>query len=117
MKFTGGRHFINFLPDYLYKATATKQLTDAGVKKIDEKLLDVLVGRMKTMIDNKDSTLVATSDAKELESVRKNFVVKKLEMKDKDKGNAAINVVATKMKGVKQKNRAAFYYLVQQELN
>lgn len=100
-----------------YKATATKQLTDAGIKKIDDAKLDVLVNRMKTMIDNKDATLVSTSDAAELETVRKNFVVKKLEVKDKDKGNEAINAVATKMKGVKNKNRAAFYYLVQEELN
>lgn len=100
-----------------YKATATKQLINAGVKKIDEKLLDTLVNRMKTMIDNKDATLVSTTDTKELETVRRNFVVKKLEIKDKDKGNTAISAVAAKMKGVKNKNRAAFYYLVQHELN
>ena len=43
--------------------------------------------------------------------------MKKLEVKDKDKGTAAINVVAEKMKGVRNKNRAAFYYLVQSELS
>lgn len=99
-----------------YKATATKQLTNAGVEKIDDSLLDTLVNRMKTIINNKDATLVSTSDAKELETVRKNFVVKKLEISDKEKGNAAVQAAAAKMKGVKNKNRAAFYYLVQQEL-
>lgn len=100
-----------------YKATATTQLTNAGVKKIDDSLLETLVNRMKTIIDNKDATLVSATDAKELETVRKNFVVKKLDIKDKEKGATAIQAVAAKMKGVKNKNRAAFYYLVQQELN
>lgn len=99
-----------------YKATATTQLTNAGVEKIDDALLDTLVNRMKTMIDNKDATLVSTSDPAELETVRRNFVVKKLEENDKEKGQAAVNAVAEKMKGVKQKNRAAYYYLVQKEL-
>lgn len=99
-----------------YKATATAQLKDAGVEKINEELLDTLVNRMKTMIDNKDATLVSTTDPAELETVRRNFVVKKLEIDDKEKGQAAVNAVAEKMKGVKQKNRAAYYYLVQKEL-
>jgi len=100
-----------------YKATAMSQLTAAGVEKIDEALVDTLVKRMASMIDNRDATLVATSDESELETVRKNFVVKKLEITDKEKGMAAIKVVGEKMKSERNKNRAAFYYLVQQELS
>ncbi len=99
-----------------YKGTAMSQLNDAGVKDIDVSLLDTLVNRMKTMIDNRDATLVSTSDKAELETVRKNFVVKKLEVSDKEEGMKAVNAVAEKMKGERNKNRAAFYYLVQKEL-
>ncbi|MFK7934515.1 MAG: DUF2853 family protein [Saprospiraceae bacterium] len=99
-----------------YKATATAQLNAAGVTDIDAALLDKYVTRMKNMIDNRDATLVSTTDPAELETVRKNFVVKTLEVADKDKGAAAVNAVAEKMKGERNKNRAAYYYLVQKEL-
>ena len=99
-----------------YKGTAMSQLNAAGVKDIDVSLLDTLVDRMKNMIDNRDATLVSSSDPAELETVRKNFVVKKLEVNDKEQGTAAVNKVADKMKGERNKNRAAFYYMVQKEL-
>jgi len=99
------------------KAAATKQLNDCGVKKIDNELLDTLVGRLRLLVNNRDAMHVSGTDPKELETVRKNFVVKKLEIEDKDKGAAAVSAVAEKMKGIKMKNRAAFYYLVQKELS
>lgn len=99
-----------------YKGTALSQLNAAGVSDVDMSLLDTYVNRMKNMIDNRDAVLVSTTDESELETVRKNFVVKTLDVNDKDKGMAAINSVANKMKGERNKNRAAFYYLVHQEL-
>jgi len=51
-----------------------------------------------------------------METVRKNFVVKKLGIDDKEKGAAACAAVAEKMSGSRLKNRAAFYYLVQKAL-
>ena len=99
-----------------YKGAALSQLNAAGVDDVDMSLLDTLVGRMKNMIDNRDATLVATSDPAELETVRKNFVVKKLGVTDKEEGMKAVNAVAEKMKGERNKNRAAYYYLVQKEL-
>ncbi len=99
------------------KAQAIKQLNDCGVTEIDTELLDVLVGRLKLIVDNKDALLVSGTDASELETVRKNFVVKKLEITDEAKGAAAVKKVAEKMAGIKMKNRAAFYYLVQKELS
>ena len=100
-----------------YRQNAQSQLEAAGVKNIDSDRLADLANRMKIMIDNKDALLVSTSDEKELETVRKNFVVKKLGIDDKERGMAAIHRVADKMKGVRQKNRAAFYYMVQDELS
>ncbi len=99
------------------KEQAAKQLTDSGVSNIDNELLDTLVGRLRLIVDNKDALLVSGSDPSELETVRKNFVVKKLGINDKDKAMSAINEVANEMKGIKMKNRAAFYYMVQKKLS
>ncbi len=99
------------------KVQAAKQLNDSGVSNIDNDLLDTLVGRLRLIVDNKDALLVSGSDPSELETVRKNFVVKKLGINDKDKAMSAINEVANEMKGIKMKNRAAFYYMVQKKLS
>ncbi|CDF77911.1 conserved hypothetical protein (DUF2853) [Formosa agariphila KMM 3901] len=99
------------------KATAEKQLTDCGVSNIDHEKLDGYVNSLKTMVDNKDAVLVSGLDASELETVRRNFVEKKLGVTDKDKAMAAITSVVDKMSGIKMKNRPAFYYLVSEALS
>jgi len=99
------------------RANAVSQLNECGVSDIDDGLLDTLVDRLKLIVDNKDALLVSGADESELETVRKNFVVKKLNIDDKEKGAAAVSAVAAKMKGIRMKNRAAFYYMVQQELS
>ncbi|MET2985285.1 DUF2853 family protein [Aureibaculum conchae] len=99
------------------KNQAVSQLNESGVSNIDHGLLDDLVGRMKLIVDNKDAILVSGTDPSELETVRNNFVVKKLGVDDKDKAMAAINKVADQMSSIRQKNRAAFYYMVQKELS
>jgi len=99
------------------KRIAVKQLNECGVDSVDHGRLDELVNRLKSMVDNLDATLVATSDTSELETVRRNFVEKTMGISDKDKGMAAVNAVADKMSGVRQKSRSAFYYLVQDELS
>lgn len=99
------------------KETAEGQLKECGVTNVDHELLDSLVNRLRTMINNKDAALVSGKDASELETVRRNFVEKKLGVTDKEKAMAAINKVAEKMSGIRMKSRPAFYYLVQQELS
>lgn len=98
------------------KETAVSQLNDCGVSNIDYDTLDGYVNSLKSMIDNKDATLVSGSDQSELETVRRNFVEKKLGITDKDRAMSAINSVAGKMSGIHMKSRPAFYYLVKQEL-
>lgn len=98
------------------KSQATSQLNECGVSSIDDALLSKLVDNLKLIVDNKDAILVSGTDPVELETVRKNFVVKKLGVEDTDKGAAAVAKVADKMSGIRMKNRAAFYYLVQKEL-
>mgnify|MGYP001034950635 FL=1 len=99
------------------KQTAESQLKECGVSNVDQELLETLVNRLRTMVNNKDATLVSGKDASELETVRRNFVEKKLGIADKEKGMKAIHKVAEKMSGIRMKSRPAFYYLVQQELS
>ncbi len=98
------------------KATAVKQLTECGVADIDHDRLDGYVNSLKTMINNKDATLVSGGDQSELDTVCRNFVAKKLGIDDKEKAMAAVNKVVDKMSGIRMKNRPAFYYLVADEL-
>ena len=100
----------------ILKKTAVKQLTECGVSNIDDAKLDGYVNSLKSMAFNQDATLVSGKDPSELETVRRNFVEKKLGVTDKDKAMGAINKVAEKMSGIRMKSRPAFYYLVQQEL-
>ncbi|WP_435135080.1 DUF2853 family protein [Formosa sp. A9] len=99
------------------KATAEKQLAECGVSNIDHDKLDGYVNSLKTMVDNQDAVLVSGLDPSELETVRRNFVEKKLGVTDKDKAMAAITSVVDKMSGIRNKNRPAFYYLVSEALN
>ncbi len=99
-----------------YKADALSQLEKAGETNVDDALISKLVDNMKLVIDNKDALSVAGSDPAELETVRKNFAVKKLGYEDKESATAAIKKVAEQMKDSRMKNRAAFYYLVQKAL-
>ena len=98
------------------KSTAVSQLNECGVSNIDHDKLDGYVNSLKSMVDNKDATLVSGTDESELETVRRNFVEKKLGVNDKDKAMGAIKAVAGKMSAIRMKSRPAFYYLVQKEL-
>jgi len=94
-----------------YKVEAEEQLAKAGVSNIDDELLSKLVNNLKLLMDKKDALSVAGSDPKEMETVRKNFIEKKLGIDDKEKGAAICTDVAKKMADSRLKNRAAFYYL------
>lgn len=99
------------------KATAVSQLNECGVSNINHDQLDGYVNSLKSMVDNKDATLVSGSDQSELETVCRNFCAKKLGVTDQDKAMAAVTKVADKMSGIRMKNRPAFYYLVAHELS
>ncbi|WP_299531254.1 DUF2853 family protein [Ulvibacterium sp.] len=99
------------------KSTAVAQLNECGVSDIDHDQLDGYVNSLKTMVNNQDALLVSGTDESELETVRRNFVEKKLGVTDKDKAMAAIHSVADKMSGIRMKSRPAFYYLVAHELS
>lgn len=64
-------------------------------------------------IYNADSSTVAGSDASELETVKKNFLMKKLGLDDSPKLMEAINaVIETYGRGERNKYRAVVYYML-----
>ncbi len=81
-------------------------------KKPDEKLLAALVKNYAIVLRRTDTSLVSCSDPKELETVKKNFLIKKLGLKDSAKLDEAIKKVCETMKAERRKSRAVFYYLL-----
>lgn len=65
---------------------------------------------------NKDSSTVAATDKKELETVKNGFAKKKLELSP-EQADAGIEAVCEKMKGVRSKHRVTFYYLLAEATN
>lgn len=99
-----------------YKNKAVEQLEKAGEKDIDDAMLSEIVNNLRLIIDNKDAAHVSGTDASELETVRKNFIAKKLGVTDQEKGQSVCEEVAAKMSDSHMKNRAAFYYLCKKAL-
>lgn len=79
--------------------------------EVDEAFLAIIVKNLGPSIYRKDAELVSCSDSKELDTVRRNFLIKKLGI-DASKSvlDAAIQDVCTELKGVRTKYRATFYY-------
>lgn len=96
----------------LYSADITKHYG-----KVDEDFLAIIVKNLGPSIYKKNSELVACSDSKELDTVRVNFLVKKLNMKENDDIlNAAIKEVCEELKASRNKYRATFYYALAKKL-
>lgn len=79
--------------------------------EVDEDFVAIIVKNLGPAIYRKDAELVSCSDPKELDTVRRNFLIKKLGI-DANKAvlDAAIEDVCTELKGVRTKYRATFYY-------
>jgi len=79
--------------------------------EVDEDFVAIIVKNLGPSIYKRDAELVSCSDPKELDTVRRNFLTKKLGI---DASNAvldaAIQDVCTELKGVRTKYRATFYY-------
>ena len=84
--------------------------------EVDESFLEIIVKNLGPSIYRKDAELVSCSDPKELDTVRKNFLMKKLGLEDdKDILNAAIKDVCEELKETSKKYRAIFYYRLAQK--
>ncbi len=88
----------------------------ANVKKFDsgadEALITAVFKGLGPSVHNRDASLVSCSDQKELDTVKKNFLIKKLGLKDGPELDEAIKEVCEKMKDSRQKSRVAFYYFL-----
>ena len=82
----------------------------------DQAKVDALLKYLAIALRNQDSAIVASSDPDELKTVHDNWGKKKLGATDDTAIDAAIKKTVEKMKGNNHKSRAAFYYLVAEEL-
>ncbi len=87
----------------------------ADLEKIGDRInAEVLRGVAKSLgpsIYNRDSSLVALSDPKEVERIKQNFLIKKLGLKDTPKLDEGITAVK-KLYLKRAKFRVVFYYLL-----
>ncbi len=97
----------------LYREDIKKHLGE-----VDEEFLKIIVKNLGPSIYNKDAESVACSDPKELETVKNNFLVRKLGLpkEDRERLDQEVAKVCEKLKGVKTKYRATFYYMLAKNL-
>lgn len=98
------------LDDAIVKFEAN--LGKLGVK-VDSVVLRGVAKSLGPSLYKNDAAKVAASDKKELETIKKNFLIKKLGLKDTPKLDAGISAVIEKVgKSNPNKQRAVFYYLL-----
>jgi len=93
----------------------TKSANDLNLG-LDSELIAAVTKGLGPSIYNKDAQSVSCGDSSELETVKKNFLIKKLGLEDSDKLDDAIKAVCQKM-GTSNRNkyRALFYALLAKE--
>jgi len=83
---------------------------------LDEALIAAVTKGLGPSIYNKDAETVSCSDSSELETVKKNFLIKKLGLSDSAELDAAIKKVCEAMgSSNRNKYRALFYALLTKE--
>ena len=94
-------------------ALYAKELKEKAGAKVDMDLLTKVAIGCGPSIYNKDAASVACGQPKELETVKKNYLIKKLGLADTPKLDEAIKEVCEQM-GTSNRNkyRAMFYYLL-----
>jgi len=97
------------MSDYL----ADVQRYDAGA---DADIVQKIVKHLGIALRSKDASMVSCSDKSELKRVTEKWCMKKLGEMDSAAGDAVVKKVCETMKGVGQKSRVTFYYLVAKEM-
>ncbi len=94
----------------------TNEATKLGIE-LEADLFKLVTKGIGPAIYKDDAELVSSSQKTELETVKKNFLIKKLGLEDSEKLDAAIEAVIEKLgSSNKKKYRALFYYLLVKEL-
>ncbi len=83
---------------------------------VEQGTVDNIVKYCGIALRGKDSSLVSSSDKKELNTVRDGFAKKKLGL-EPAAAEAGIEQVCEQMKGERQKSRVTFYYLLAKATN
>ena len=83
---------------------------------VDEAVVASMEKTYRLVLSQADSAVVAYGDPAELETVKQNFLIKKLGLSDADGLDDAIAAVGAKMQGVSRKNRLTVYYLLAERL-
>jgi len=101
------------LDEKIEQYTAEAKKLDLG---LDGDYIAKVTASLGPSIYNKDAETVSCSDSSELETVKKNFLIKKLGLEDSEALDAAIKGVCEKM-GTSNRNkyRALFYALLAKE--
>lgn len=91
-------------------AKYTSSINDAALSK--------MASTYALVMSNRDAKNVSCGDAAEKETVRNNFLKKKLGLTNSDSDlDAAIEAVCVTMKEDRMKNRLVFYYLLAEKYN
>ena len=80
-------------------------------QNVDEAAVAAIVKHCGIALRSADSALVATSDPKELATVREGFATKKLGLSS-EAADAGVKAAALTMKAAARKSRVTFYYLL-----
>ncbi len=88
------------------------ELNEKHNLNIDPDLLKRVMRYLGPSIYNRDSSMVATSDPKEMEYVKEQFLRGKLGLKDEKEIEELMKQVEDDLKGVKNKLRVLFYALL-----
>lgn len=84
---------------------------------LERDLLAIITKGLGPSIYKNDAECVSSSDHKELETVKENFLIKKLLLKDEKRLDTAIsNATASMGVSNRKKYRAIFYYLLVKDL-
>src|SRR5574340_207956 len=78
---------------------------------VNEPAVKAIVDYCGIALRSRDSATVSSTDPEELARIRAGFAAKKLGLQP-DAADAAIKAVAEQMKGVHNKHRVTFYYLL-----
>jgi hypothetical protein len=86
--------------------------------KINDAALAKMASTYALVMSKQDAKFVSCGDASEKETVRENFLKKKLGLGGSDADlDAAIDAVCVTMKEDRMKNRVVFYYLLAEKYN
>ena len=90
----------------------TEEMNALGLQH-QEELYHAVLKHLGPSVHQKDASLVACSDKKELETIKKNFLIGKLGLEDTPRLDEAIQEVCGAMgESNRHKHRATFYYLL-----